>query len=134
MLVRWRFWPNDATIRLRSTRMLSSRSSRFLAPTILAYPIRLDNTIPRMSLCTSKFYRMSSTRKFRMIIDIFVIREAFPDAVVYPENVEQISKLVVLCNKNKIPVIPYGAGSGFEGGINAIKVILLVFFSSKLFK
>ena len=54
-------------------------------------------------------------------------REAAPDAVVYPENVEQISKLLRLCNKERIPVIPFGAGSGFEGGINAIKVIEISF-------
>jgi glycolate oxidase len=47
--------------------------------------------------------------------------------VVYPENVEQISKLLKFCNSNKLPVIPYGAGSGFEGGINAIKVHLYIF-------
>lgn len=47
--------------------------------------------------------------------------EALPDAVVYPENVEQISKLLAFCNRNKIPVIPWGAGSGFEGGVNAVK-------------
>ena len=35
-----------------------------------------------------------------------------PDAVVYPENAEQISKLMKYCNRNKIPVIPFGAGSG----------------------
>ena len=49
-------------------------------------------------------------------------REALPDAVVFPENESQISKLLALCNANKIPVIAYGAGSGFEGGINAIGV------------
>ncbi len=45
-----------------------------------------------------------------------------PDAVVYPESVNQISKLLEFCNKKRIPVIPFGAGSGFEGGINAVKV------------
>lgn len=43
-----------------------------------------------------------------------------PDAVVYPETVDQISRLLKICNKHKIPVIPFGAGSGFEGGVNAI--------------
>lgn len=53
--------------------------------------------------------------------------EALPDAVVYPENVEQISKIVAYCNQNKIPVIPWGAGSGFEGGVNAVKVVIMLF-------
>lgn len=54
-------------------------------------------------------------------------REALPDLVVYPENVEQISKILKICNANKIPVIPFGAGSGFEGGINAVHVIIQFF-------
>jgi D-lactate dehydrogenase (cytochrome) len=33
--------------------------------------------------------------------------------------VSQISKLLEICNRNRTPVIAYGAGSGFEGGINA---------------
>jgi FAD/FMN-containing dehydrogenase len=54
---------------------------------------------------------------------ILIFREALPDLVVYPENVEQISKILKICNSNKIPVIPFGAGSGFEGGINAVQVL-----------
>jgi len=34
--------------------------------------------------------------------------------------VHQISSLLRLCNQHRIPVIPFGAGSGFEGGINAV--------------
>ena len=52
----------------------------------------------------------------------FLISEALPDAVVFPSNVEQVSQLLKMCNKHKIPVIPYGVGSGLEGGINAIQV------------
>ena len=47
--------------------------------------------------------------------------EALPDVVVYPENVDQIKKLLNICNSNKIPVIAFGAGSGFEGGVNAVQ-------------
>jgi D-lactate dehydrogenase (cytochrome) len=45
-----------------------------------------------------------------------------PDAVVFPENVFQISTLLKFCNESKIPIIPYGFGSGFEGGINPVHV------------
>jgi len=40
----------------------------------------------------------------------------FPDAVVFPENEEEVSKILKYCNDNKIAVIPRGAGSGFTGG------------------
>jgi glycolate oxidase len=39
-----------------------------------------------------------------------------PDAVVIPQTVEQISRLMVFANRHCIPVIPRGAGSGFTGG------------------
>ncbi|MCC6803309.1 MAG: FAD-binding oxidoreductase [Anaerolineae bacterium] len=40
-----------------------------------------------------------------------------PDVVVQPETVEQISELVKLANVYRIPVIPWGGGSGSQGGI-----------------
>jgi len=40
----------------------------------------------------------------------------YPDAVVFPENEEEVSKILRYCNDNKIAVIPRGAGSGFTGG------------------
>jgi glycolate oxidase len=39
-----------------------------------------------------------------------------PDAVVFPENSEQISLIMKMANVENIPVFPRGAGSGFSGG------------------
>lgn len=39
-----------------------------------------------------------------------------PDAVVFPRNEEDISKILKYCNDNKIVIVPRGAGSGFTGG------------------
>ena len=39
-----------------------------------------------------------------------------PDAVIFPRNEQEISKILSYCNKHKIIVIPRGAGSGFTGG------------------
>jgi len=39
-----------------------------------------------------------------------------PDFIVWPETVEQISEILKLVNQEKIPVIPYGEGSGVVGG------------------
>ena len=39
-----------------------------------------------------------------------------PDAVVFPKNEEDVSKVLRYCNENLIPVVPRGAGSGFTGG------------------
>ena len=42
--------------------------------------------------------------------------EYLPDAVVHPAGPEDVSKILKLANKEKIPVFPRGAGSGFTGG------------------
>src|SRR5512137_2323482 len=42
--------------------------------------------------------------------------EFLPDAVVHPSSTEAISALLKLANREKIPVFPRGAGSGFTGG------------------
>ncbi len=39
-----------------------------------------------------------------------------PDAVVYAETTEEVRRVVSLANREKIPVLPRGAGSGFTGG------------------
>jgi len=49
-------------------------------------------------------------------------REHFkPDAVVFPKNEEDVSKILKYCNKHLIPVVPRGAGSGFTGGALPVK-------------
>lgn len=44
-----------------------------------------------------------------------------PDFVVFPENKEQISKIIKLANKYKIPIVPWGGGSGSQGGALPVK-------------
>ncbi len=39
-----------------------------------------------------------------------------PEAVVFPKNEEDVSKVLKYCNEHKIVVTPRGAGSGFTGG------------------
>ncbi|XP_028357631.1 probable D-lactate dehydrogenase, mitochondrial [Phyllostomus discolor] len=44
-----------------------------------------------------------------------------PDAVVWPQNVEQVSRLAALCYRQGVPIIPYGTGTGLEGGVCAVQ-------------
>jgi hypothetical protein len=43
-----------------------------------------------------------------------------PDYIVHPGTVEEISRVLEIANKYKIPVIPWGGGSGTQGGATAI--------------
>ena len=44
-----------------------------------------------------------------------------PDVVVHAENKEQISLVLQLANQHRIPVIPWGGGSGSQGGALPIR-------------
>ncbi|KAH9515656.1 hypothetical protein Btru_011655 [Bulinus truncatus] len=43
-----------------------------------------------------------------------------PDVVVFAESVDHVSRVAKLCNDNKVPLIPFGSGTGLEGGVNAL--------------
>ncbi|XP_004704600.1 probable D-lactate dehydrogenase, mitochondrial [Echinops telfairi] len=44
-----------------------------------------------------------------------------PDAVVWPQNVDQVSRLTALCYSHGVPIIPFGTGTGLEGGVCAVQ-------------
>ena len=44
------------------------------------------------------------------------------EVVVFPMSVEQVSEIARLCCREHIPVIPFGTGTGLEGGVGAVWV------------
>ena len=56
-------------------------------------------------------------RAHRLAYSYDATREHYePEAVIFPRNEEDVSKILKYCNERKIPVVPRGAGSGFTGG------------------
>ena len=43
-----------------------------------------------------------------------------PDVVVLASSVEDVSAVLSYCNRHTIPVVPFGTGTGLEGGTNAV--------------
>jgi len=41
---------------------------------------------------------------------------SLPDLIIWPETIDEVSKIVSICNENRIPIIPYSGGSGVCGG------------------
>lgn len=44
-----------------------------------------------------------------------------PDIVAFAESVDHVSQVARLCNDNGVPLIPFGSGTGLEGGVNALQ-------------
>lgn len=57
-----------------------------------------------------------------------------PDAVVSPNNTEEIAKIVKVCNMNKIPITPRGSGTNLSAGTTPLKggVVLLFKHMNKI--
>lgn len=58
-----------------------------------------------------------------------------PDAVVFPADEEEVSRVLKYCNDNKIAIVPRGAGSGFTGGalpVNGGIVLALEKYMNKI--
>ena len=48
-----------------------------------------------------------------------LVRNEPPDAVVFPETTAEVVEIVKLCATHRVPIIPYGTGTSFEGHVNA---------------
>ncbi len=53
--------------------------------------------------------------------DASISKHILPDIVVRPENEEQISEIIKLCNEEELPIITRGAGTNVSGGSIAVK-------------
>ena len=42
-----------------------------------------------------------------------------PDAVVFPQSADDVQQVVRICARHRLPVIPFGTGTSFEGSVNA---------------
>src|SRR3984885_10809605 len=44
-----------------------------------------------------------------------------PDAVAFVETTEEAAKLLALCHAERIPVVPWGAGTSLEGHVTPVR-------------
>lgn len=46
-----------------------------------------------------------------------------PSAVVYPETTEDVVKVMKVASRYRVPVVPYGSGTGLEGQFSAVSAL-----------
>src|SRR4030081_217861 len=64
---------------------------------------------------------INSTNDLRIFERDASIEGAMPDAVVLPATTSEVSAVIKVAAKNRIPVVPRGAGTGLSGGAVTIR-------------
>ena len=73
-----------------------------------------------------KNYTDSPEDKLTYSYDATPLFSQLPEAIVFPENEQQISELMKLANREKFPVVPRGSGTGLSGGAIPVENSLLI--------
>ena len=84
---------------------------------------RLKEILGNNNVSTKEIDLLAYTKDTTMIGFNWTLQEkiaGLPDFITWPENEKQISEILKLANKEKIPIIPFGEGSGVVGGAIAI--------------
>ncbi len=80
----------------------------------------IEDIVGRDSVLDSEVDRLAYSSDIFWVPVMWTDRGKLPslaDLIVFPETVEQVSRLVRLANVYRIPIVPWGGGSGSQGGI-----------------
>ncbi len=85
---------------------------------------KLKDIVGEKNVSTDNYARLSVAYG-KTMYDVMRLRnkivENIPDVVIYPENKEQIEKIVKVACENNIPVTVYGGGSSVTRGVECMK-------------
>lgn len=65
-------------------------------------------------------------------ISCYICSSMPPDVVVFPSSTEEVSLVAKVCTEMKAPMIPFGTGTGMEGGVICDQVWLFVCLSKSI--
>ena len=81
---------------------------------IIAKKANIVSDLKKIIKTENVLYHEDETRPFET--DGLSAYKQKPLIVVFPENTNEVSKILSYCNKNRIKVVPRGAGTGLSGG------------------
>ena len=79
---------------------------------------KLSKILTKKWVSTEEADLVAYSKDYQLITNRWIMEGALPGlahVICWPENADQISQILKLANKLKIPVIPYGEGSGVVG-------------------
>ncbi|XP_068460277.1 probable D-lactate dehydrogenase, mitochondrial isoform X2 [Clinocottus analis] len=114
-------------LRLTASRRLLSRRRRVLQRRSVntEEPARsgvLDSVLSAFrSICGEDGVSLGEAVREQHGKDESVHRCCPPDVVLFPRCVEEVSALAKICSRHRLPIIPFGTGTGLEGGVSAVQ-------------
>ena len=96
-------------------------NTKSMAPSVMVAPAARDAAITSLSellgdrLSTGELVRQQHGR------DASYHPCVPPDAVAFAQSTEEVSEIVKICARHKVPIIPFGSGSGLEGNVVALR-------------
>ncbi len=81
--------------------------------------VKLGNKIGLENVSDKELDKMAYSKDYWPITVRWVLEgktPIFPDFIVWPQNTKEISDVIKIANSNKIPIVPFGEGSGVVGG------------------
>ncbi|KAI3402890.2 hypothetical protein KGF56_004351 [Candida oxycetoniae] len=117
-------FPNGSTTRLTDLKppKYCSDVSKFI-PELKNCGIQIVNSKPEIEHHTGNDF---TTHK--------PLANEVPEYVAYPKTTEEVSQLLKICNREKIPVVPFSGGSSLEGHFHSTRPGSIVVDTSKMNK
>lgn len=89
-------------------------------------PHNLKHPHKELSTLLGKRFSTDDTVRDAHARDASYHQGALPDAVAFPKTNAEVSEIVKICAKHKIPIVPYGTGTGVEGAVVATEGALCI--------
>jgi len=88
---------------------------------------------PALSAFLSADILVSVEIETYMCVSVVVCgRDKLPGVVVFPQCTEHVSACAQLCYSSNVPIIPFGTGTGLEGGVVPVAVCTSDYVSSSV--